>query len=97
MIDKELRIQVIDLGSAGKFSPKCKLNEITGTAYYIAPEVLDGAYDEKCDAWSLGVIVYILMTGTPPFNGESEDEIHQVIQKGVFDQEGKFSKISTEG
>lgn len=59
--------------------------EKVGTAYYIAPEVLGGSYDEKCDIWSAGVILYILLSGVPPFNGEDDDEIMKNIQAQNFD------------
>ncbi len=44
---------------------------MVGTALYVAPEVLKGDYDEKCDAWGLGVLTYILLSGSPPFIGEN--------------------------
>ena len=44
-------------------------------AYYIAPEVIAGRYDHRCDVWSLGVILYILVTGCPPFFGDDDKEI----------------------
>ena len=60
-------------------------NTITGTPHYIAPEVLEGIYDEKCDIWSCGVILYILLCGLPPFNGEDDNEIFEEIKKRKFD------------
>jgi calcium-dependent protein kinase len=55
--------------------------KIVGTAYYISPEVINGVYDEKCDIWSIGVILFILVTGVPPFDGESDKEILGNVQK----------------
>jgi calcium-dependent protein kinase len=45
---------------------------MVGTPYYIAPEVLKKSYDEKCDMWSIGVIAFILLSGSPPFGGRNE-------------------------
>ena len=68
-----------------------------GTAYYIAPEVLKGEYNEKCDIWACGVIFYILLCGYPPFNGETDDEIYLEVLKGKFEfPEEDWSEVSDE-
>jgi calcium-dependent protein kinase len=63
---------------------------ILGTAYYIAPEVLQGQYDEKCDIWSIGVILYILLSGEPPFPGDTDSEIIAKVKSGKY----SFSSIN---
>ena len=75
-------IKVIDFGMSKRFDNIKFMNEKVGTAYYISPEVLQGKYDEKCDIWSAGVILYIIICGYPCFNGEDDDEIFAAIQKG---------------
>ncbi len=53
--------------------------------YYIAPEVIKKNYNEKCDVWSCGVILYILLCGYPPFSGRTEEEIMRKIKLGKYD------------
>ena len=72
------KIKVIDFGTCELFQSKM-LNEQIGTSFYIAPEVLKNSYNEKCDLWSCGVILYILLSGSPPFYGIDEDEIFRKI------------------
>ncbi len=54
----------------------------------MAPEVFEENYTEKCDIWSCGVIMFIMITGKPPFNGSNE-EIKQKILEGNVDYSGK--------
>ena len=56
-----------------------------GTPYYLAPEILKECYDYRCDIWSLGVILYILLCGYPPFNGSTDEKIMKRIERGKFD------------
>lgn len=62
-------VKFIDFGLACQFKPGQK--ELAGTPYFIAPEVLSGNYDFECDVWSMGVVVYMMMTGEMPFDGNS--------------------------
>lgn len=82
-------IKVIDFGTSRTFDPHEKLIQKTGTAYYVAPEVLKKRYDEKCDVWSCGVIMYIMLCGYPPFSGKSDDKILEKVAKGEFDFESE--------
>ena len=90
-------IKVIDFGLSQVISPQRKLKTKVGTAYYVSPEILNGAYSEKCDIWSAGVILYILLSGDPPFNGPSDLAIYKKIAEMKFDfPENKWSRISDE-
>ena len=79
-------LKVIDWGTSKKFSKDKKLSERFGTPYYIAPEVLnDSTYTEKCDIWSLGVILYTMLCGYPPFNGLDDEIIFDAVKSGYFE------------
>jgi len=78
-------LKVIDFGLSKIFHEEDhKMTTKVGTAYYVSPEVLQGDYDEKCDVWSSGVILYILLCGDPPFNGPNDNEIYRKIAAKKF-------------
>lgn len=81
----DIVIKVIDFGTSCLFSGSERLSQKLGTAYYIAPEVLRMNYTEKCDIWSCGVILYILLSGSPPFAGNTDEEIMRKVKIGKFD------------
>lgn len=81
-------IKIIDFGNSTFFNPNDKLTSKFGSAYYVAPEVLRGSYTEKCDIWSLGVILYVMLCGKPPFNGPNEHAILSKIVEGKFVMDG---------
>jgi calcium-dependent protein kinase len=70
---------------ASTFNLKKRLRMKCGTSYYIAPEVIQGPYNWQCDTWSIGVVLYILLSGVPPFTGPDKDGIYDAIEKGEYD------------
>ena len=90
-------IKVIDFGLSQIISPEKRLKTKVGTAYYVSPEILNGDYTEKCDIWSAGVILYIFLSGDPPFNGPSDSDIYNKIAKMKFSfPEKKWKTISND-
>jgi len=96
--DEDSPLKIIDFGLARKHygdlgEPYMKT--IAGTPYYISPEVLRKRYDRSCDLWAIGVVAYILLTGYPPFNGDTDFDIQQAIRKGDLIFERKvWSRLS---
>lgn len=78
------QLKIIDFGTSLVYDSAKSLDEKLGTPYYIAPEVLNKKYNEKCDIWSCGVILFILLSGQPPFNGQSDQEIMKKVRAGKF-------------
>ncbi len=99
--DRDLeKIKIVDFGTSLVYDDQRDLDEKLGTAYYIAPEVIKKSYNEKCDLWSCGVIMYILLSGEPPFNDPraDNDAIMKKVEIGKYDIEhGVWKSISKEG
>ena len=90
-------LKVCDFGTSKMFDKGAVQKKLVGSSYYIAPEVLKKSYNEKCDVWSCGVILYILLSGRPPFNGEGDKEIMNNVLQGKFDlKSSPFDTISKE-
>lgn len=92
----EAELKMIDFGLSIKFSEEEKeFHSIVGTPYYLAPEVIKKQYGIECDIWSIGVMLYILLGGYPPFTGENHHEVFDKILHDdvAFDNE-RWSLIS---
>ena len=90
-------LKIADFGLSQSFNLKKMLTSKVGTSYYVPPEILAGNYTEKCDIWSAGIILYILLSGEPPFNGPNDETIFARIKTYKYEfPEQKWSKVSVE-
>ncbi|KAB1214657.1 CDPK-related kinase 5 [Morella rubra] len=87
--DENSQLKAIDFGLSDFVKPDEKLNDIVGSAYYVAPEVLHRSYSTEADVWSIGVIAYILLCGSRPFWARSESGIFRAVLKAdpSFDEQ----------
>ena len=88
-------LKLIDFGLSKVIEGDKNLKGAVGTTFYMAPEVITGNYNEKCDIWALGVILYIMLCGKPPFYSQNEEELKKNIcsMKYTFDYP-EFKKVS---
>eukprot|EP00826_Nyctotherus_ovalis_P024936 TRINITY_DN1924_c0_g1_i1.p1 TRINITY_DN1924_c0_g1~~TRINITY_DN1924_c0_g1_i1.p1 ORF type:complete len:511 (-),score=154.05 TRINITY_DN1924_c0_g1_i1:187-1719(-) len=94
--DPDAEIKIIDFGLSTKFISENSMKDIVGTPFYVAPEVLQGVYTNACDVWSLGVVLYTMLNGKPPFTGTSSEVLSKVSKAAVFFPEKNWSNISTD-
>ncbi|CAG9321435.1 unnamed protein product [Blepharisma stoltei] len=81
---RDANLKVIDFGISQRLNPGAKLTSANGTLYYMAPEVFDRPHDEKCDIWSAGIILYVMICGKPPFYADNDKDYIKLIKKGQF-------------
>ncbi|KAK8960091.1 Calcium/calmodulin-dependent serine/threonine-protein kinase 1 [Platanthera guangdongensis] len=79
--DENASLKAIDFGLSDFVKPDERLNDIVGSAYYVAPEVLHRSYGTEADIWSIGVIAYILLCGSRPFWARTESGIFRAVLK----------------
>eukprot|EP00931_Biecheleriopsis_adriatica_P053574 TRINITY_DN31384_c0_g1_i1.p1 TRINITY_DN31384_c0_g1~~TRINITY_DN31384_c0_g1_i1.p1 ORF type:complete len:556 (+),score=115.25 TRINITY_DN31384_c0_g1_i1:230-1669(+) len=78
-------VKMIDFGFATVCSRGFNMQTMLGTPWYTAPEILQGSYNELCDVYSCGVMLYIFLSGAPPFDSEDNEEILQMAANGKVD------------
>ncbi|KAJ0009717.1 hypothetical protein Pint_34460 [Pistacia integerrima] len=95
--DESSQLKAIDFGLSDFVRPDERLNDIVGSAYYVAPEVLHRSYGTEADVWSIGVIAYILLCGSRPFWARTESGIFRAVLKAdpSFD-DGPWPSLSLE-
>lgn len=94
---KRYEIKIIDFGTAKIYEKNKSERKVIGSSYYIAPEVLTENYNQMCDLWSCGVIMYILLSSKPPFPGKTDSIILEKIKIGKYNMQIKeFETISSE-
>lgn len=84
---EDLDIKLIDFGLSVKFQTENNirsLKTIVGSPYYLAPEVLMKNYNEKCDMWSMGVLIYFMLSGCFPFDGKTHSELMNKTMNCTF-------------
>lgn len=83
--EEDSPLKAIDFGLSMFFKPGETFTDVVGSPYYVAPEVLRKCYGPKADVWSAGVIIYILLSGVPPFWAETEQDIFDEVLHGELD------------
>lgn len=104
-MDSNSNVKLIDFGLSRSFfqlsdtgeKALLRMQTKAGTAFFMAPEVIRGNYSNSCDMWSAGCILYLMLSGYPPFDGETQEEIFEAILEGEIDfSEDEWQNVSEE-
>ncbi|XP_022973821.1 calcium-dependent protein kinase SK5-like [Cucurbita maxima] len=88
-VDEDAALKATDFGLSVFYKPGETFSDVVGSPYYVAPDVLRKHYGPESDVWSAGVILYILLSGVPPFWAETEIGIFRQILQGRLDFESE--------
>ena len=90
-------LKMIDFCIWSQYPISKRILERLGSPYFMAPELFSGNYNDKCDVWSMGVLLHLMLSGIPPFNGKNDTEILQSIMTNELLFEGKIWKKVSPG
>ncbi|XP_013383603.1 serine/threonine-protein kinase 33 [Lingula anatina] len=87
--EDKLHIKVTDFGLSvckGGVGHENMMQDFCGTPIYMSPEIIDNkTYSQQCDVWAMGIIMYTLLCGNPPFRAREEEKLYEMIKKGEID------------
>jgi calcium-dependent protein kinase len=78
-----LKIKLIDFGCAQKVDPNVMMTVPFGSPLYMAPEVIKGHYNLKCDIWSIGIVLHIMLVNSAPFHSHIPKEVMRQIESAT--------------
>jgi len=94
-IAKDATIKLIDFGLSNSMMGVSELVSPVGTPLYVSPELLQGSYDLKTDCWSMGVVLYNMLSGKFPFQAKTEGDLLETISKGEYNiSKGFWTSVS---
>ena len=79
-------VKICDFGTSQIFKKGEWQSQACGSVYYVAPEVINKKYNSKCDLWSCGVIMFMLLSNKAPFGGRSDKDIIKNVLQGVYNK-----------